>query len=120
MLTAGRPGSSRCCRLFLGLVLWVFPFPPFPLRLLLGWLLSRLCIFGGERRVEELLGVAGLRAGELDDPPPPHPLEQDLHVGLAVQAVDRSILLPSSDYLHQRKAYNKHWYYMIPKSQALD
>ena len=117
MLTAGRPGSSRCCRLFLGLVLWVFPFPPFLLRLLLGWrwLLGRLGVVGGERGVEELLGVAGLRAGELDDPPPPHPLEQDLHVGLAVQAVDRSIMSPWLDIFHQRKAY-KHWYYMIPKS----
>ena len=42
--------------------------------------------------VKGFLGVAELRAGELDDPLPPHPLEQDLHVGLVVQAVDRSIL----------------------------
>ena len=74
--------------------------------------------------VKGFLGVAELRAGELDDPPPPHPLEQDLHVGLVVQAVDHSILfmLPSLDIFHQRKHLikDKKWYDMRSESQALD
>lgn len=92
----GQPALSCSRPLFLGL-----PFPVFITALLLLWLLwlrwrwlfSRcLGVGGGERGVEELLGVSGLRAGQLDDPSPPHPFQQDLHVGLAVQAVDAGIL----------------------------
>ena len=62
----------------------------------------------------EAKSSSSLRARELDDPAP-HPLQQDLHFGLAIQAVYRIILSPWSNIFHQRKAY-KHWYYMIPKS----
>ena len=55
----------------------------------------------------EVKSSSSLHARELDDPAP-HPLQQDLHVDLAIQAIGHNILSPWSDIFHQRKAY-KHW-----------